>query len=355
RHPPLDNPPLSSPPFDNPLQPLFDCSLMVSKGSFINYDASTAYNDFNQFKTKKPTLHLLLVSPPLLDLEYLTLMVVSSKSSRHWAKTSSSQPYLKFCTSRSQLISVPNKRLVQDMSLEDYTNFHYQLLLLPINTLVTLVWTNCVFWFLVSLNFIFLNKNIHIMFIVIEPASSPFSSFHHVIWGPHHICSTLGYSYFVTFIDDFPHCTWGIIHQTTYAHTPQQNVVAKRKNCHLVEIARTILIHYNVLLCLWGDALLAACFLINRMPLSVLDNQVPQQDLYPHSSRVSGYTYFVHDLTLNLSNVLFWVIPASKKWLRVKLRFLVLIMAIHFPLWPKLLMLIYFLRWLPSNTSLFTN
>ena len=36
---------------------------------------------------------------------------------------------------------------------------------------------------------------------------SPFALVHSGIWGPSRVCSTLGYFYFVTFIDDFFRCT----------------------------------------------------------------------------------------------------------------------------------------------------
>ena len=38
----------------------------------------------------------------------------------------------------------------------------------------------------------------------------------------------------------------GILHQSSYAYTLQQNGVAKHKNRHLVEIARTLLLHHTV-------------------------------------------------------------------------------------------------------------
>ena len=66
------------------------------------------------------------------------------------------------------------------------------------------------------------------------------------------------------------------------------------KNCHLVETAHTLLLHHNVPLRFWRDATLAACYLINRMPSSVLHDKIP------HSIPpcVFGYVCFVHILTL---------------------------------------------------------
>ena len=95
----------------------------------------------------------------------------------------------------------------------------------------------------------------------------------------------------------------GIIHQSTCPHTPQQNGVVERKNRHLVETAHTLLLHANVPFHFWGDAILTACYLINHMPSSVLQNQEPYSILYPKESlykispRIFGSTCFVHDLT----------------------------------------------------------
>ena len=38
----------------------------------------------------------------------------------------------------------------------------------------------------------------------------------------------------------------GILHRSSYAYTPQHNGVAKRKNRHLVEKARILLLHHKV-------------------------------------------------------------------------------------------------------------
>ncbi|RVW82546.1 Retrovirus-related Pol polyprotein from transposon TNT 1-94 [Vitis vinifera] len=186
-------------------------------------------------------------------------------------------------------------------------------------------------------------------------AKSPFELVHTDVWGPCRTASTLGFQYFVTFIDDYSRCTWlflmknraelfsifqkfyaeiqtqfnisirvlrsdnareyfsapftsfmsqhGILHQSSCAHTPQQNGVAERKNRHLVETARTLLLHSNVPFRFWGDAVLTACYLINRMPSSVLHDQIPHSLLFPDQPlyflppRVFCCTCFVHILT----------------------------------------------------------
>ena len=101
----------------------------------------------------------------------------------------------------------------------------------------------------------------------------------------------------------------GILHQTSCAYTPQQNGVAERKNRHLIETTRTLLIHGQVPSRFWGDAVLTACYLINRMPSSVLDNKIPhsvlfpQDPLHPLPLRVFGSTCFVHDFSPGLDKL----------------------------------------------------
>ena len=41
-----------------------------------------------------------------------------------------------------------------------------------------------------------------------KSVASPFALVHSDIWGPSRVKSTLGYYYFVTFIDDYSRCTW---------------------------------------------------------------------------------------------------------------------------------------------------
>ena len=96
----------------------------------------------------------------------------------------------------------------------------------------------------------------------------------------------------------------GILHQSSCAYTPQQNGVVECKNRHLVETARTLLLHHKVPQRFWEDAILAACYLINRMPSSVLHDQIPHSILLPTPPlfyllpRVFGCVCFIHILTL---------------------------------------------------------
>lgn len=67
----------------------------------------------------------------------------------------------------------------------------------------------------------------------------------------------------------------GIIHQTSCPYTPQQNGVAERKNRHLMEVSRSMMFHTNVPKRFWGDAVMMACYLINRIPTRVLEDKSP--------------------------------------------------------------------------------
>ena len=94
-----------------------------------------------------------------------------------------------------------------------------------------------------------------------------------------------------------------ILRQSSCAHNPQQNGVAERKKHHLIETARTLLLHYHIHFRFWGDVVLTACYLINRIPSSVLHAQISHallfldQPLYFLPPCVFGCTFFVHILT----------------------------------------------------------
>ncbi|KAA0042115.1 Retrovirus-related Pol polyprotein from transposon TNT 1-94 [Cucumis melo var. makuwa] len=145
---------------------------------------------------------------------------------------------------------------------------------------------------------------------------------HTDVWGPSKVTTSSEKRWFVTFIDDHTRLTWiflisdksevtssfrdfyhtietqfnkkiailrsdngcefqnhslneflsskGIVHQSSCAYTLQQNGVAKRKNRHLLEVGRSLMLSTSLFSHLWGDAILTVAHLINCMPSCVL-------------------------------------------------------------------------------------
>ncbi len=63
----------------------------------------------------------------------------------------------------------------------------------------------------------------------------------------------------------------GIEFQTTVPYNPEQNSVAERKNRTLCESARSMLFDAGLPTTYWGEALLTACYLQNRLPTRATD------------------------------------------------------------------------------------
>jgi len=101
----------------------------------------------------------------------------------------------------------------------------------------------------------------------------------------------------------------GILHQSSCPYTPQQNGVAERKNRHLLDVTRTMMFHSHVPTQYWGDAVLTACYLINRMPSSVLGGVSPHSILFPRElafklpPRIFGSVCFVHQMSPTLDKL----------------------------------------------------
>ncbi|TYK26198.1 Retrovirus-related Pol polyprotein from transposon TNT 1-94 [Cucumis melo var. makuwa] len=75
----------------------------------------------------------------------------------------------------------------------------------------------------------------------------------------------------------------GIVHQSYYAYSPQQNGVTECKNRHLLEVACSFMLSTSLPSYLWGDVVLIAAYLINQIPSRVLHLQTRVISLYlPH-------------------------------------------------------------------------
>ena len=184
----------------------------------------------------------------------------------------------------------------------------------------------------------------------------PFYLVHTDVWGPSDVPNISDACWFVTFIDDCTRVTWvyllkhtsevssvffqffsmiknqfdvsikrirsdnakdyfnhglnsfcqkeGIIHESSCVKTPQQNGIAERKNGHLLDQTRANLYQNKIPKKYWGETVLTASYLINRLHSSVLDSKTPMEVLssfYPDLStssnltpRIFGCTSFVH-------------------------------------------------------------
>ncbi len=72
----------------------------------------------------------------------------------------------------------------------------------------------------------------------------------------------------------------GVIHVLTIPKTPQQNGVAERFNCTLVEMTRCMLVGANLSHKLWAEALSTAAYLKNRSPARAITGMTPFEAYY---------------------------------------------------------------------------
>ncbi|GKB15929.1 cysteine-rich receptor-like protein kinase 8 [Tanacetum coccineum] len=163
-------------------------------------------------------------------------------------------------------------------------------------------------------------------------AKQKFDLVHADTWGPYKHSTINKCTYFLTLVDDFSRITWtyllpskshvtstiktfihyantqfntkvkilrsdngteftnhslrefldnkGILHQTSCPNTPQQNGRAERKHKHLLQVARSLHFQAKFPIHLWGYSLLAATYLINRLPSPILNNKSPFETLF---------------------------------------------------------------------------
>ena len=93
----------------------------------------------------------------------------------------------------------------------------------------------------------------------------------------------------------------GILRQLTIPYTPQQNGVAERRNRTLLEMVRSMMVQANLPITFWGDALLTAVYILNRVPsksvsstpYELWNNRKPDLS----NLRPWGCAAFVHDMS----------------------------------------------------------
>lgn len=84
-------------------------------------------------------------------------------------------------------------------------------------------------------------------------------------------------THFQTFLESH-----GIAHRVSCPQAPQQNDVAERKHCHIVDIGLMLLATTHMPIKYWVKAFntVAFFFLMNRLPTKVLNNKSPWECLF---------------------------------------------------------------------------
>src|SRR5258705_12590830 len=83
----------------------------------------------------------------------------------------------------------------------------------------------------------------------------------------------------------------GIQYQTTVPYTPQQNGVAERKNRALTEMCRCMLLDAGLDKKYWGEVILTATYLQNRLPSRSVE-KTPYELFHGHKPDLRGIRVF---------------------------------------------------------------
>ncbi|GJS32458.1 putative RNA-directed DNA polymerase, partial [Tanacetum coccineum] len=94
------------------------------------------------------------------------------------------------------------------------------------------------------------------------------------VWGPYKVTSRDGFRFFLTIVDDYSRAVWLFL-----LKGKDENGMAERKHRHLLNVARSLMFQKGIPLNMWSECVLAAVYLINRLPSAVLSGKCPYEDV----------------------------------------------------------------------------
>ncbi|GKE00450.1 retrovirus-related pol polyprotein from transposon TNT 1-94 [Tanacetum coccineum] len=136
------------------------------------------------------------------------------------------------------------------------------------------------------------------------------------LYGPMRVASVNGKKYILFIVDDYSRFTWVkclrskdeapdsiikflkmiqkvfISHETSVAHSPQQNGVVERRNRTLIKAACTMLIYAKAPLYLWAEAVATACYTQNRSIIRLRHGKTPYDLLHDKLLDLSFFHVF---------------------------------------------------------------
>lgn len=83
-----------------------------------------------------------------------------------------------------------------------------------------------------------------------------------------------------------------MIHQKSCPYTPQQNGVVEKKHQHLLNVSRALMFTANLPLKFWGESVLTASYIINRLPMLRLNNKTPYEMVYKKPATYNNIRVF---------------------------------------------------------------
>ncbi|GJS50328.1 integrase, catalytic region, zinc finger, CCHC-type containing protein [Tanacetum coccineum] len=112
---------------------------------------------------------------------------------------------------------------------------------------------------------------------------------HMDLCGPMRVTSVNGKKYILVIVDDYSRFTWVKCLRSKdeapdfiikFLKMIQQNGVVERRNCTLIEVARTMLIYAKALLFLWAEAVVTACYTQNHSIICLHHGKIPYELLH---------------------------------------------------------------------------